>query len=91
MSIIPLGNKILIQQKVSEAQETTASGIIIQNQLEKKFPLGLVKAIGEKVESIKIGDQVLFEGWNGEPVSEELGGEKNLLIIGSEKIIAKYE
>lgn len=90
MPIQPMGNRILIKQKVLDgSEEKTSTGIILTRQEEKKFPMGEVKAIGEKVETIRVGDSVLFEGWNGEPVSDELGGEKDLMIIGAEKIIAK--
>lgn len=85
-----MGNRILIKQKVLEGnEETTTTGIILTRQEEKKFPMGEVKAIGDKVDALKIGDQVMFEGWNGELVSEELGGEKDLMIIAADKIIAK--
>lgn len=88
----PVGNKLLLQQKLpEEGEEVTKSGIVIQRETPKKQPIGKIIAKGELVpEYLEVGMVVFFEGWNGEPVPEELGGMKGLLILGSEKVIATY-
>lgn len=88
--LIPFGDRILIKQKV-EAENLSKSGIIVSAKEEKKLPMGEVKAVGAKVQEIKVGDIVVFEGWNGEPVNEEIGGEKDLMLLKVDRVIAKYE
>lgn len=96
MSVIPCGNRLLLQQKVEgdgDEEIKTKSGLILAaaHQEIKRHPIGKIVAKGALVaEEFQVGDTVLFEGWNGEQVSEELGGQKHLMIIDAHKIIAKY-
>lgn len=90
MPVRPVGDRILIKQTVQQ-EEVHRSGIVLATDGPKKFPMGEVRAVGDKVTEIKVGDVVVFEGWNGEPVSEEMGGEEHLMILKVDRIIATYE
>ncbi len=91
MTVNPVGNRLLIKQSILSGEETTNFGLIVAPKESQKLPLGLVIAIGSEVKDIKIGDTVMFEGWTGDPVSEDMGGDTNLLIIKADRIIATYE
>lgn len=57
----------------------TFGHIIIPEQAKERCDQGIVKYIGSKVETVKIGDHVIFSGYTGSTV--EVEGEGSLLIF----------
>ncbi len=78
ISIRPLGDRVVI--KTVEAEQKTASGIIIPGTAKEKPQQGKVIATGNGVteNSIKIDDTVLYAKYAGTEI--ELNGEKYLIL-----------
>lgn len=85
MNIRPLFSNILI--KPSEAEEKTASGIILPETAKEKPQVGIVMAVGEgnitpKGEKekivVKVGDKVMYKKWGGNEV--KVGNEEWTLV-----------
>lgn len=87
MSIKPLADRVLI--KPAEAEEKTASGIIIPDSAKEKPLKGKVIAVGNGSKDeemiVKKGDQVLYGKYAGTEL--ELDGEQ-LLIMRQSDIFA---
>ncbi len=77
-SIRPLGDRVVV--KTVEAEQKTASGIIIPGTAKEKPQQGEVIATGNGIteNSIKTGDMVLYAKYAGTEV--ELNGEKYLIL-----------
>lgn len=62
INITPLADRVVI--KVSEAETTTASGIIIPDNVQEKPQKGTVVAVGKGTKdnpmTVKVGDIVLY-------------------------------
>ncbi len=94
--IKPLFDNILIEPE--EAENKTASGIILPDQAKEKPEIGKVLAIGkgkrtefkpnrpifEPIE-VSIGDRVLYKKWTGNEVKFE---GKKFIIVSQENILA---
>jgi len=92
MNIKPLGDRIVI--KVLEAEEKTASGIVLPDNAKEKPQEGEVKAVGSgklldngtRVEpEVKVGDKVVFSKYAGTEV--KVDGE-DYLIVRQDDILA---
>ena len=83
--ITPLADRVLI--KVSEAETTTSSGIIIPDTAQEKPQKGTVVAVGkgtkENPMTVKVGDIVLY----GKYSMQELKHENEDFIIMKESDI----
>ena len=95
VSIKPLEDRIVVQ--ASEAETTTASGIVIPDNAAEKPDQGEVMAVGpgkknDKGEvsamNVKVGDRVLFGKYSGQTV--KVGGDE-LLVMREEDIMAVVE
>ena len=76
MNVKPLGTRILI--KPQEAEQKTASGLIIPNSAQEKPKQGAVVAISSSDEiEVKIGDNVIFGKFAG----------TEIIVDGSEYLI----
>lgn len=88
--IKPLGERLLVRQKVDGEEVSTVSGIVL-TPIKKKHPRGIIVELGdgERVGNgkLQVGDEVLFESWGGEPIDKELTGEENILMISFDKVI----
>lgn len=84
MNIKPLADRVLIQP--TEAEKTTASGIVIPDSSEKKPVRGKVIAVGEGTKDekmvLKEGDNVLYGKYAGTEVED--GGTKYLIMRQSD-------
>ncbi|MEK7556734.1 MAG: co-chaperone GroES, partial [Patescibacteria group bacterium] len=89
--IHPLADKVLV--KPLDAEEVTASGIVLPQTVEEKPMQGVVAAVGpgKRLESgivapmsVKVGDKVLFTKYSPDEV--EVDGEE-YLVIEEEKIL----
>ena len=92
MKIKPLSDRVVV--KVQEAEEKTASGIILPDTAKEKPQLGTVVAIGKgKISDtgnaikmdVKVNDKVLYGKYSGTEISFE-GNE--LLIMRESDILA---
>lgn len=85
INLKPLFDNVLI--KPLEAEEKTASGIILPDSAKEKPQIGLVVAIGpgrvspkgEKEEVVvKVGQKVMYKKWGGDEVKAE--GEEYMMV-----------
>jgi chaperonin GroES len=92
VNIKPLEDKIVVQ--TSEAEETTASGLVIPDTAKEKPQEGKVIAVGTgKVTDdgkrlgldVKTGDKILFGKYSGSEVKVD---DKEYLIMREEDILA---
>lgn len=90
-NIKPLFDNVLV--KPLEAQEKTASGIILPDTAKEKPQVGKVMAVGPGREKdgkkvsmvVKVGDKVLYKKWGGNEVKV---GSEEWTILGQDDIIA---
>jgi len=85
MNIKPLGDRVVV--KVLEAEEKTASGIVLPDKAKEKPQEGEVKAVGTgkildngtRIDlDVKVGDRVIFSKYAGTEVKVE--GEEYLIL-----------
>ncbi|MBQ8494763.1 MAG: co-chaperone GroES [Clostridia bacterium] len=94
MSIKPLADRVVV--KIGEAEETTASGIILAGSAKEKPQVAEVVAIGPGAVvdgklvpmTVKVGDKVLTAKYAGSEV--KLDGE-NYTIVRESDILAIVE
>jgi chaperonin GroES len=92
--IQPLFDNVLI--KPLEAEEKTASGIILPETAQEKPQMGLVMAVGKgKVDdgklvpvSVKVGQKVMYKKWGGNEVKT---GREELILVEEKDILAIIE
>ena len=84
MNIKPLGKRVLVKRKESEAK--TESGIFIPDTAKEKTQEGEVIALGTEGDfPIKVGDTILLDKYGG--TDFEIGNEK-YTIIKTKEILA---
>ncbi len=94
MNLQPLDDRIVVRP--SEAEQTTASGLVIPDTAKEKPQQGEVLAVGpgRRAEStgevipldVKVGDIVVYSKYGGTEITE--GGE-DLLILNGRDVLAK--
>lgn len=84
--IRPLGERVLVKR--CEAEEKTASGIIIPTQAMEKPQMAEIVAVGKEVKDVKKGDRVLLKKYGGNEIKYE--GEE-YLILEAEDLLAVVE
>jgi chaperonin GroES len=94
MTLQPLDDRIVVRP--NEAEERTASGLVIPDTAKEKPQQGEVLAVGpgRRAEStgelvpldIKVGDTVLYSKYGGTEVTVD--GE-DLLVLASRDVLAK--
>jgi chaperonin GroES len=92
MNLKPLGDRVVVKQ--DEAEETTASGLILSSGSQDKPQRGTVISVGPgkpgkdgkpiKPE-VKEGDKVIYTKYGGNEVKV---GEETFLILRAEDILA---
>lgn len=88
MTIKPLADKVVV--KVEEAEQTTASGIVLSTSAQEKPAFATVVAVGpggvvdsEKVEmTVKVGDKVVTSKYSGTEI--KLDGEEYTIVSQSD-------
>lgn len=84
-TVKPLGDRILV--KVSEAEETTAGGIILPDSAKEKPQVGEVTEVGVgkrnddgsyQTIDVKVGDKVLYSKYAGTDI--KIGGDEYVLL-----------
>jgi len=95
VSIKPLEDRVVI--KPLEAEQTTASGLVIPDTAKEKPQEGEVVAVGEGrfdeqgkriPVDVKVGDKVVFSKYGG---TELKYGDQEYLVLGSRDILAIIE
>ncbi len=85
MNLKPLADRVVV--KVLEAEEKTASGIVLPDKAKEKPQEGEVKAVGTgkvldngtKLEmEVKVGDKIIFSRYAGTEV--KVNGEEYLIL-----------
>lgn len=91
MNLKPLGDRVIVKQ--AEAEETTASGIILTTKDQEKPQRGEVIAVGEGkyvdgeliAVPVKVGDTVIYGKYGGQEITVD--GE-DYLIMRSDDLYA---
>ena len=88
MKIKPLGDRVLI--KVQEGEEKTAGGIFIPQTAQEKTQEGVVLAIGDDKDAIKVKvkDRVIYDKYAGTTI--KVDGHEQLIVKASD-ILAVVE
>jgi len=87
MKIKPIGNRILVEPL--KIEEKTFSGIILPSSGEAKSSnMGIVVALGNIKEDVKVGDKVFFKPHSGVEIPDS---DKTFLILEVEEILAVIE
>jgi chaperonin GroES len=94
MKLVPLSDRVVLKQK--EAEEKTASGIILSGQAKEKPQQAEVIAVGpggivdgEKVEmNVKVGQVVIYSKYAGTDVKL---GDEEYTIVRQNDILAVVE
>ena len=79
--ILPLGKRVLLKKTKKEEMR---NGLIIPDSLTERQSHGEVIAMGPDVETLDVGDKVMFYTYAGTAVS---GDDENLLLINVEDIL----
>ena len=91
MKLVPLGDRVVLKQV--EAEETTASGIVLPGQAQEKPQQAEVIAVGpggtvdgkEVKMEVKVGDQVIYSKYAGTNVKLE---DEEYIIVKQDDILA---
>ncbi len=89
MKIKPLGERIVIKRV--EAEEKTASGIVLPGQAQEKPQIAEVVEIPENAAddfAVKVGDKVIFKQYSGTEVKLE---KVTYTVIDIEHVLAVVE
>ncbi|MCP9439081.1 MAG: co-chaperone GroES [Nitrospira sp.] len=81
----PLGERVFVTY--TEEMERTAGGIYVPDSAKEKPQRGIVQAIGKKVESVKVGDHVLFDKYSGTKLRID---DEECLILKEEDILGVF-
>ncbi len=65
-NIKPLFDNVLV--KPLEAEQKTASGIVLPDSAKEKPQKGEIMAVGPNATAVKVGDNVLYKKWGGNEV-----------------------
>ena len=76
MKIKPLGERLLVLRE--EVEEKSSGGIILTESYQEKPNQGEVKAIGDDVTTVKVGDTIVFGKYSS---NETLQVDDEELII----------
>ena len=94
MTIKPLQDRVVL--KMTEAEETTKSGIVLPGQAQEKPQQAEVIAVGpggivdgkEVTMQVKVGDKVIYQKYAGTDVKLE---DENFIIVKQNDIVAIVE
>ncbi len=86
LNLQPLGARVLI--KVLEAENRTASGLLLPETAKEKPQTGLVVAVGDDEDiKVKVGDKVLFAKYTGTEVKHN---GVDYLVMDSNDILLRF-
>ncbi|MCL2557461.1 MAG: co-chaperone GroES [Treponema sp.] len=78
MKVVPLADRVMVKLEKTEAK--TAGGIIIPDTAQEKTQQGVVVAVGDDKEVIKVkaGQRVMYDKYAGAQV--KIDGEEHLIL-----------
>jgi len=78
MKIKPLGDRVLVKRE--ETEEKTAGGIYIPQTAQEKTQTGIVVAVGDDKDAIKVkkGDKIMYDKYAGTTIT--IDGEEHLIM-----------
>lgn len=76
MKVKPIGERILVKRE--EVEEKSTGGIILTQAVQEKPNQGEVRAIGDDVTTVKVGDTVVFGKYSG---TDSLDVDEDTLLI----------
>ena len=87
MKLVPLGDRVVLKQM--QAEETTASGIVLPGQAQEKPQQAFVVAVGPGTDdvkmTVKVDDVVIYSKYAGTDVKLE---DKEYVIVRHDDILA---
>ena len=91
MKLVPLGDRVVL--KHVEAEETTASGIVLPGQAKEQPQVALVVEVGpggmidgkEVIMNVKAGDKVIYSKYAGNEVKLD---KEEFVIVRQDDILA---
>ena len=84
--IIPLNDNILLDITPKAAEKETSFGLLLVSEGTKQEPnRGLIQAVGDKVEGLKEGNEIIYNKWGGTQFSID---DKLLLLIKASSVLA---
>ena len=94
MKLVPLGDRVVL--KHVEAEETTASGIVLPGQAKEQPQVAVVIAVGpggmvdgkEVTMNVKVDDKVIYSKYAGNEVKLE---KEEYVIVRQDDILAIVE
>ena len=94
MKLVPLGDRVVLQQVAAE--ETTKSGIVLPGQAQEKPQQAEVVAVGpggmidgkEVTMQVKVGDKVIYGKYSGTEVKLD---KQEYIIVKQSDILAIVE
>jgi len=94
MKLVPLGDRVVL--KHIEAEETTASGIVLPGQAKEQPQVAVVVAVGpggvidgkEVTMNVKVDDKVIYSKYAGNEVKLE---KEEYVIVRQDDILAIVE
>ena len=78
MKVTPINDRVLV--KLEKGESKSAGGIIIPDTAQEKTQIGVVVAVGDDKEAIKVkaGQKVMHDKYAGTQV--KIGGEEHLIL-----------
>ena len=94
MKLVPLGDRVVL--KHVEAEETTASGIVLPGQAKEQPQVAIVVAVGpggmidgkEVTMNVKVDDKVIYSKYAGNEVKLD---KEEYVIVRQDDILAIVE
>ncbi len=88
MKVKPLGDRVLL--KTEKEEEKTKGGLFIPETAQEKTQSGIVEAVGDDEEVIKVkkGDHVMYDKYAGTSIKID---DEDYLIVKMDDIIAIVE
>ncbi|MBR3243445.1 MAG: co-chaperone GroES [Parasporobacterium sp.] len=87
MKLVPLGDRVVLKQM--QAEETTASGIVLPGQAQEKPQQAVVVAVGPGTEdvkmTVKVNDVVIYSKYAGTDVKLD---DEEFVIVRHDDILA---
>ena len=87
MKLVPLGDRVVLKQ--FEAEEMTASGIVLPGQAQEKPQQAKVVAVGPGTDDVKMqvkaGDVVIYSKYAGTDVKLD---EEEFVVVRQDDILA---
>lgn len=85
MNVKPLGDRVLV--KVEQGEEKTKGGLFIPDTAKEKTTTGVVEAIGDDTEKIKVkvGEKVMYDKYAGTSITID---DVDYLVIKAEDLLA---